>query len=96
MGGRISPAIPRLLLAKASRRLPGLTRKPEPGGTLCEGAWCLCEPYDPVGNLMPKLNDWCIFPLLSFTKAVQRRMRVLCMLSKDPVMVQLSMSWSTC
>lgn len=35
--------------------------------------------------------------LLSFTKAVQRRMRVLCMQSlKDPVVVQLPMSWSTC
>lgn len=98
MGGRISPAIPRLPLAKASRRLAGLTRKPEPGGTLCEGVWCPCEPYDPVGKLMPPLNDWCRFILFyPSQKAVQRRMRVLCMQSlKDPVVVQLPMSWSTC
>lgn len=61
VGGCISPTIPRLPLAKASRRLAGLTRKPEPGGTLCEGVWCPREPNDPVGRLMPPLNDWCRF-----------------------------------
>lgn len=97
MGGRIRPAIPRLPLARASRRLAGLTRKPEPGDTLCEmGCGASANPYGPVGKFDTAGSmAGMTFPPVSHAhpppaEPVQRGMRVPCMQSlKDPAVVQV-------